>query len=68
MKKGIGISLSEQALQKVDSISEKTGRTRSLTLERIIMSMSESQMIRHARRTPVYSMEGVDNATAGENT
>lgn len=54
-KTGIGISLSNDAVRKIDTISDTIGRSRSMVIERIIMSMSEKQMLRHARRTPVYT-------------
>lgn len=69
IKKGVyAYSLSEEAAQKINRVAEIVDKNKSLTLERIIMSLSENSMIRHARRRPSYEeqMKGViENGTGG---
>lgn len=59
MKSGIvkprSITLSDEAIAKIDSAAQTLGRTRSSVLERVIMAMSDKSLIRYGRYAPTYA-------------
>ena len=62
------VSLSEEAVNKLESTADKIGRPRSATLERVLMAMSENSMARFARKNPVYQDGSGPEVDNGENT
>ena len=50
-----GYTLSAESTAKITRIAEQVNKSRSMTLECILMSMTDNQLLRHARRKPVYS-------------
>ncbi len=65
----ISVSLTTDSIAVLDGIAESAGRSRSATLERILMNGSVKTMLRNARKNPVYA-ERVDdgNNEAGLST
>lgn len=65
MKKIYSFRLSEEMTGKLDGICAEIGRSRSDTLERVIMNLSSTTITRYAKKNPVYSaaptMEGSKN-------
>lgn len=61
----ISYNLSKQAIEKLDSICESVGRSRSSALERILMNASEKTLYRYARRNPDYN-EGCELVNESE--
>lgn len=59
MTKIISVNLSVDSISKLDSIAGQIGRSRSTTLERVIMAIPDRSLIRYARKNPVYAVEGV---------
>lgn len=67
-KKVFAYSLSKEAAAKIDRVADIVDKNRSLTLERIIMSLTENSMVRHARRRPTYDKGDVVNGNSGDNS
>jgi len=57
-KKVCAFNLSEEAAAKIDRVAGALDQNRSVTLERLIMSIAENSMLRHARRLPTYENKG----------
>lgn len=54
-KTGVGIALTDEAREKLDSISDHVQRSRSGVVENLIMNLSDSRLLYYARKKPVYA-------------
>lgn len=69
-KTGVGIALTDEAREKLDTISDHVQRSRSGVVENLIMNLSDSRLLYYARKKPVYAdrEDVTDNETVGATT
>ena len=58
-KKVRSISVSDDAMSKLNRVSARAGRNRSEVIERLLIGMSEDRILWYARRKPDYDKKEV---------